>query len=170
MSHLPDLFQQARDNAIGSENAHLQEATGALIEPAHALVAAINEGLEHAGLQLGVGHTRLGRRDTESQGDMIRPGDPNFSAYLEAKLNEFSVGRMRSLSAWTSSNGIAEKEGTATPQLSEVTTNHNINEMDAPRDHRELNLLLYTHQMVSQSIPASQSYTNHNNFSFTQPA
>lgn len=169
MSHLPDLVQQASDNAIGSGNAHLQESTGALIEPASALVAAINEGLEHAGLQLGVVHTRLGRKDTEFQGDMIRPGDPNFSAYLEAKLNEFSVARMRSLSAWTSNNGIAEKEGTATPQLNEVTPNHDINEMDAPKDHRELNLVLYTHQMVSQSISAPQSYTNHNNRSFTQP-
>ena len=168
MSHLPDLVQQARVDAIEIEDAHWQKATDALVEPAHALVAAINEGLEHAELQLGVVHTR-GRKDTESQGDMIRPGDPNFSAYLEAKLNEFSIGRLRSLSAWTSDYGIPEKEATATSQLNEVTPDHDMNKIDAPKDHRQLNLVLYTHQMVSQSIPAPRSYTNCSNRSFTQP-
>ena len=155
MSHLPDLVQKAKDNAIGVENAHWQEATRTLIEPAQALISAINEGLEHAGLQLGIVHARLGHQDTESQGDMIRPGDRNFSAYLESKLNEFSLGRLRSLTAWTSDNESVEKQGTASSQLNEVAPDHDINKMDAPKDHRQLNLVLYTHQMVSQPIPAS---------------
>jgi len=169
MSHLPDLVQKAKDNAIGAENAHWQEATGTLIEPAQALISAINEGLEHAGLQLGIVHARLGRKDTESQGDMIRPGDPNFSAYLEGKLNGFSLGRLRSLSAWTSDNDSVEKEGTASSQLNEVAPDHEINKLDAFKDHRQLNLVLYTHQMVSQPIPASQSHTDNSNHSSTQP-
>lgn len=169
MSHLPDLIQKVKDNAIGVENAQWQESTGTLIEPAQALISAINEGLEHAGLQLGIVHARLGRKDTESQGDMIRPGDPNFSAYLEGKLNEFSVSRLRSLSAWTSENDSVEKQGPASSQLNEVALDHDINKMDAPKDHRQLNLVLYTHQMVSQPIPAPQSHTNDNNHSSTQP-
>src|SRR4051812_48430090 len=89
MTHLPDLVQQSKDNATSVENTHWQEAMGALMDPAHALVIAINEGLEHAGLQLGVVPTRVrrssmpGGKDTESQGDMIQPGDPKFSACLE---------------------------------------------------------------------------------------
>lgn len=168
MSHLPDLVQKAKDNAIGVENAHWQEATGTLIEPAQALVSAINEGLEHVGLQLGIVHAQLGHQDTESQGDMIRPGDANFPAYLEGKLNEFSLGRLKSLSAWTSGNDTVEKQGIASTQLNELAPDHDINNMDAPKDHRQLNLVLYTHQMVSQPIPAPQSHTNDNDHSFTQ--
>jgi len=158
MTHLPDLVQQSKDNATGVENTHWQEATGALIEPAHALVAAINEGLEHAGLQVGVVPRRVrrssmpGRKDTESQGDMIQPGDPKFSAHLESKLNEFSLGRLQSLSAWTSDHGVLEKEGTGSSQPNEVTSNHDIGAMTTPKDHHQLNLVLYTHQMVSLSI------------------
>ena len=167
MAHLPDLVQQVKDNAISEENSRWGRATGALFEPAHALVAAINEGLEHTGLQLGVVHTRPGRasrpgcKDTESRGDMAQPGDPNFSAYLESKLNEFSRDRLQSLSKWTSDNGILEKEQTGKRGIE--TTN-------APKDHRQLNLILYTHQMVSQPLSALWAYADNHNHSFIQLA
>lgn len=165
MAHLPDLVQQVKDNAISEENARWQESTGALIEPAQALVIAINEGLEHAGLQLGVLHTRTRRasrpgcKDTESRGDMVQPGDSKFSAHLEGKLNEFSRDRLQSLSAWTSDNGLPEKEETG---------KHGINTIDTPKDHRQLNLILYTHQMVSQPLPAWWAYTDNHNHSCIQ--
>jgi hypothetical protein len=172
MSHLPDLVQQAKDNAINEENAHWQEATGALLEPANALVTAINEGLEHAGLQLGLVHPRSkrtlrsGHKDTESQGDMVHPGDPKFSTYLEGKLNEFSRGRLQSLSAWTSGNGASEKEEKGSSRPSELIPEYAI---DTPKDHRQLNLVLYTHQMVGQqSTPVPRSYTDNINCSCTQ--
>lgn len=174
MAHLPDLVQQVKDNAISEENARWQESTGALIEPAHALVVAINEGLEHAGLQLGVVHKRLGHaskpacKDAESRGDMVQPGDPNFSAYLESKLNGFSLGRLQSLAAWTSNKDVSEKEGTGSSQLKEVTSNHDKDIDDTPKDHRQLNLVLYTHQMVSQSVLALRIYTDNHNRSCTQ--
>jgi hypothetical protein len=169
MSHLPDLVRQAKDNAISDENAHWQKATGALLEPANALVTAINEGLEHAGLRLGVVKTRLRHssrpecRDTESRGDMVLPGDSKFSAYLEGKLNEFSRGRLQSLSAWTSDNSIPEKEETESSQPQKVTPNYNTDTMNAPRDHRQLNLVLYTHQMVSRPVTEPTSHTNKTN-------
>ena len=175
MAHLPDLVQQVKDNAISEENSRWERATGALFGPAHALVAAINEGLEHTGLQLGVVHTRPGRasrpgcKDTESRGDMVQPGDPKFSAYLEGKLNEFSRGRLQSLSAWTTDNGISEKEGTGSSQANKVAFDYNIDTMNAPKDHQQLNLVLYTHQMVSQSITEPTSHTNKTNCSFIRP-
>lgn len=156
MSHLPDLVQQAKKHAFNEESAHWQQATGALLEPANALITAINEGLEHAGLQLGVIHTRLRRgsrstrKDTESQGDMIQPGDPKFSIYFEGKLEEFSRVRLQSLSAWTSDNGIFEKEGKGSSQPNDITPNYDIDMADTPKDHGQLNLVLYTHQMVSK--------------------
>jgi hypothetical protein len=152
LSHIPDLLQQANENVTDIGNAYWQEAIGALIEPAHSLVAAINEGLEHAGLQLGVIHTPLGHdfrpgsKDTEFRGDATQPGDPKFAAYLEGKMNEFAQGRLQSLSAWTSNNGNAGKVGKNFPQFTGDTLN---DDLDTPKDHRQLNLVLYTHQMVS---------------------
>ena len=169
MSHLPDLVQQAKDNAISEENTHWQKATEALLEPANVLVTAINDGLEHAGVQLGIVHARPRRgsgpgfKDTESQGDVVRPGDPKFRASLERKLNEFSRGRLQSLSAWTTDNGISEKEGTGSSQANKVAFDYNIDTMNAPKDHQQLNLVLYTHQMVSQSITEPTSHTNKTN-------
>ena len=83
MSHLPDLVRQAKDNAISEDIDHWQHATGALLEPANALVTAIKDGLEHAGLRLGIVQTGLrrasgpGNKDTESRGDMVQPGTPS---------------------------------------------------------------------------------------------
>lgn len=166
MSHIPDLLQQVKESIrhartdpekggdrennthighvrtkiSGDEEALWRGATEALIEPAHALITAVNDGLEHAGLQLGIIHRRSkrggerGNKDAESRGDMAQPGDPTFSAYLEGKLNEFSSGRLQSLSAWTVDNDISEDEKAGS---------------ETSRNHRQLNVVLYIHQMVS---------------------
>lgn len=169
MSHLPDLLRQAdehdlhtspdprqhgdgieRDETVespeknaGSGDSLWREATEALIEPAHALVRAVNEGLEHAGLQLGIIKRRLapgsdsGSKDAEAQGDIVQPGDPKFSTYLEGKLNEFSRERLQSLSQWTSDKRVSPDYDIDTPKTTQ--------------DSRRLNLILYTHQMVSKA-------------------
>jgi hypothetical protein len=163
MSHLPDLLQQANEDVTEASKARWQESTGALIEPADALVIAINDGLEHAGLQLGIIHTRLGpdlrpgSKDTESRGDMIQPGDPKFSSYLKDKLDEFSLGRLQSLSAWTSGGVVTGKDAIGLSQLNGDSPNADVN---TPKDHRQLNLILYTHQMVITTLLALRSNTD----------
>lgn len=169
MSHLPDLLKQLRessrnancysekvgDRANSTHTGHVRTensndgqdlwcgATEALIEPAHALITAVNDGLEHAGLQLGIIHRRFERgvglknKDAESRGSMTQPGDPAFSAYLEQKLNEFSHGRLQSLSAWTAENEFSEDEEAGS---------------EKPSNYRQLNLILYIQQMVSETL------------------
>lgn len=175
MSHLPDLVRQAKNNAISEEIDHWQNATGALLEPAGALATAVNEGLEHAGLRLGIVRTglkrasRSGCNDTESRGDIVQPGDPNFAAYLEGKLNGFSRSRLQSLSAWTSDNSISEKEATGSSQPNKNGSDYKFDKTNAPKDHQQLNLVLYTHQMVSQPVTKPMSHTNKTNCSFIRP-
>ena len=179
MSHIPDLLQQVKESTrhahndsekggdrannthtghvrtkiSGDDEALWRGATEALIEPAHALITAVNDGLEHAGLQLGIIHKhrergdKSGHKDEESQGGMIQPGDPKFSTYLEEKLNEFSHGRLQSLSAWTMDNRISEEKESHTRN----SAGHNFGETETPRDHQQLNLVLYIHQMVSET-------------------
>lgn len=167
MSHIPDLLRQveesirhahtdpdkggdranithtgpARTKISGDEETLWRGATEALIEPAHSLITAVNDGLEHAGLQLGIIHRRFehggepGDKDAESRGDMRQPGDQAFSAYLEEKLDEFSRGRLQSLTAWTADNEFSEDEEASS---------------ETSKKHRQLNLILYIHQMVSE--------------------
>ncbi|KAK6394230.1 hypothetical protein LTR65_002076 [Meristemomyces frigidus] len=94
---------------------------GALIEPATTLIEAVNDGLEHAGLQLEIiprpgtknflrwmpGAQRNDKTDADAKGEVIAPGDSRFSQLLEDKLNEFSVSRSVSLAAWVGGEGLS---------------------------------------------------------------
>ncbi|KAK4546746.1 hypothetical protein LTR36_001478 [Oleoguttula mirabilis] len=139
MSHIPDILQRIEEDGgwepLGfghhterkmnldaasssemSKNIEYHEsiwraAVGALIEPATTLIEAVNDGLEHAGLQLEIiprpgtknflrwmpGAQRNDKTDADAKGEVIAPGDSRFSQLLEDKLNEFSVSRDRQM-------------------------------------------------------------------------
>lgn len=188
MSHLPDLMQQATesiglatsgtekdtrrtttsdiasvstDNA-GSGFALWRDATEALTMPTQNLITAISDGLEHAGLQLGIIHRRLepGHDDAESRGGVQQPGDSTFSAYLEEKLNEFSRGRLQSLSAWTVDTNISQEQEPGFLPKNGGFADHDAGATETAANYRQLNLILYIHQMVSQTSLIPLNYAN----------
>jgi hypothetical protein len=166
MSHLPDLLRATQGDDPRSDpatddpsqpvktgNNIWRSAVAALIEPASTLIEALKDGMEHAGLQLEVIHrTKAANRgskaqrqhDTESTGDMISPGDPNFSSYLESKLDGFCNTRLASLSMWTKNNdqGGQEKARMLDGDVDRITIGQ-----DGAHD-KHLHLVLYIHQMV----------------------
>jgi hypothetical protein len=166
MSHLPDLLRATQGDDPRSDpatddpsqpvktgNNIWRSAVAALIEPASTLIEALKDGMEHAGLQLEVIHrTKAANRgskaqrqhDTESTGDMISPGDPNFSSYLESKLDGFWNTRLASLSMWTKNNdqGGQEKARMLDGDVDRITIGQ-----DGAHD-KQLHLVLYIHQMV----------------------
>jgi hypothetical protein len=202
MAHLPDLLQQLQESIVNAspdtekheyhtgslytagapvykarnEHALWHEAMDALIEPANALVLAINDGLEHAGLQLGIIHRRPkrgvgpGQKDAESRAGIVQPGTPGYSALLEEKLNEFSRGRLQSLSAWAVDNGDSQWQEAGSPRSDESFLDPDVGATETPTNHQQLNLILYIHQMVSQTLLAPQDHTDNINHSFTRPA
>jgi hypothetical protein len=202
MSHLPDLLQQLQESienaspdtekhehhteglyAAGApvykaHNEHTlwHEAIDALIEPANALVLAITDGLEHAGLQLGIIHSRRERgvgseqKDVESRAGIVQPGTPGYSAFLEDKLNEFSCGRLQSLSAWTMDNGNFQGQGLGSSRSDEGFLDQDVGATETPTNHRQLNLVLYIHQMVSRILLALRGHTDSIHRRSTQPA
>lgn len=135
-----------------------QHSIGALIEPATSLIEAMNDGLEHAMLQLEIvprpgsinflswmpGSKRTIERDVE--GETIKPGDPGFSRILENKLNEFSTGRVESLTAWAESKGLSAAQLEAMKNLGET----DVDEDHVRRDRQQLYLILYIQHMVSK--------------------
>jgi hypothetical protein len=154
---------KALSQSVETGNALWRLAVVALIEPASTLIEALKDGMEHAGMQLGVIHkTKAANRgskaqhqhDTESTGDMIFPGDPKFSSYLESKLDEFWNTRLVSLAKWTKDNDRVgqEKARMLDGDIDKITI-----EQDGAHD-KPLHLILYIHQMVRRWYALRQAY------------
>lgn len=172
ISHLPDLLQQLREDisqarvdakkqgslpndtnaikhsfgALDSTDAAWRQAVQALTEPSQNLVAVVNEGLEHAGLQLGIIDKPKAHKvtDAESQGGLKRPGDLGFTARLERGVADFAQSRLKSLTPWTAISNLPRHE--INPQRNDV--DNAAYPQKSPSDRRQLNLILYTHSMV----------------------
>jgi hypothetical protein len=175
MSHLPDLLRATQGDDLRSDpatddpsqpvetgNVIWRSAVAALIEPASTLIEALKDGMEHAGLQLEVIHETKAangaskaqhQHDTESTGDMISPGDPKFSSYLESKLDEFWNTRLASLSRLTKDNGRGwqEKARMLDGHIDGITIGQ-----DGAHD-KQLHLILYIHQMVRRWCAVRQA-------------
>ncbi|RGP69893.1 hypothetical protein FLONG3_7649 [Fusarium longipes] len=140
----------------------VSKLVGCLVEPASDLVKAINDGLQHAGLQIEViprprtkGFLRrmLGTRnnklaDTESKGDRNEPGSPEFSKVLEEKLEDFSKGRVTSLHAWVDHGRLPADPNIDLHKSSEGGAGEGSSPGNLPRDQQQLYLLLYIQQML----------------------
>lgn len=138
-----------------------QHSIGALIEPATSLIEAMNDGLEHATLQLEIvprpgsknflswmPGSKLRERDVE--GETIKPGDPGFSRLLEDKLTEFSTGRVESLKAWAESKGLSAAQLETMRNLGETDVDEDPVDGHVRRDRQQVYLILYTQHMVSK--------------------
>ncbi|CZR56399.1 uncharacterized protein PAC_06287 [Phialocephala subalpina] len=139
-----------------------KECIGALIEPASSVIQAMQDGLEHAGLQLEIiprpgtknflnwmpGAKRTKETDREAEGQTLRPGDPNFAKLLEDKLFEFSQGRAEALNSWAESKGLSEAQLQHLQALPEFDTNEDSTEGHVRRDRQQLYLILYIQHML----------------------
>ncbi|OBT43669.1 hypothetical protein VE00_05184 [Pseudogymnoascus sp. WSF 3629] len=139
-----------------------QHSIDALVEPATSLIEAMNDGLEHAALQLeivsrpgtknflnwvpGAKRTRL--IDREAEGGKIKPGDPNFSRLLEDKLTQFSTGRVESLTAWAESKGLSPAQLETMKNLGEFDVDEDPADGHVRRDRQQLYLILYIQHML----------------------
>lgn len=79
-------------------------------EPFSMILDAMDQGLEHVLIRLQLTKPpkkkQSGSADTEATGNMKRPGDKDFAAYLEKQSDEFSKGKETTLRHWLESKGI----------------------------------------------------------------
>ncbi|KAI0550139.1 hypothetical protein F4679DRAFT_544134 [Xylaria curta] len=120
-----------------------------LHEPFEKLSAAIDEGLQHAGMLLEIlprpKTPRENGGDIECRGDLIRPGDPNFVETLKRKIQSFRDIRGTILRAW------AKEKGLITDALSLDEINGiPFSPMDPRhrRDQEQLYVLLYIETLM----------------------
>lgn len=136
-----------------------------LHEPFEKLSAAIDEGLEHAGMLLEIlprpkapqksensakGSAMVA--DVEAKGDLTEPGDPGFAAALLSKIQSFHDVRGTILRAWATEKGLLADNA----PLDEIN-NFSFSQADARdcRDREQLYVLLYLETLVRtyQSFP-----------------
>jgi len=142
-----------------------QNSITALVDSATVTVEAIKDGLEHAALQLEIiprpgtryyfwlpGVKRTEKTDIEAEGEVIKPGSPQFSKLLKDKLVEFSTRRVEALTAW------ADCKGLSAAQVEKLQSMGDFDIDEDPvdghvrflKDRRQLYLILYVQYMVSK--------------------
>lgn len=130
-----------------------------LHEPFEVLTAAMDEGLEHAGLVLELlpkSKTKKGEVDVEAKGDAPKPGEKEFSKYLEEKVLAFYNSRGKTLRAWARQKGLSEDRFDASniPADDTPTTQ---DESQHNRDQQQLYLILYLeHLLYSTGVAVSK--------------
>lgn len=80
-----------------------------LREPFQEMADVIDEGLEHAMIDLQLvkkPKKSSTKQDTESKGDRPRPGDPEFAEYLNQRTNMYHKRKQSMLQAWCRIRGI----------------------------------------------------------------
>jgi len=129
-----------------------------LHEPFAILSEAIEQGLEHAGIQLELlprpkeKADAATNPDVEAQGEQARPGDAGFAKVIDDKVKRFTSTKSEILRVWARERGLAaEEETTAGAKPADKTAE------DREREHSQLYVLLYMEQLVSH-LPPTTSY------------
>ncbi|KAK4198060.1 hypothetical protein QBC40DRAFT_96830 [Triangularia verruculosa] len=121
-------------------------------EPFKILSGAIDEGLEHAGICLGLLPRPKTTRDAEAQGEQIRPGDPRLAEIIEEKVAAFYSKKGELLQTW-----IREREFRLDDEDDE---DDEVDEFAAEqwgRDQAQLYIVLYMENLMHASGEAVQA-------------
>jgi hypothetical protein len=126
------------------------EVMKALHEPFAVAVAAMDEGMEHAGLVLELLPTPKKKKgqDEEEKGTDPRPGDAEFSKALEQKMLDFYNQRGKALKAWAKERGLSEAQFNAAKSVPPEVNNLTPEEAQHRRDQQQLYLILYMEHLL----------------------
>jgi len=88
------------------------EVMKALHDPFSVVIKAMDEGMEHAGLLLDILPQPKKKKeiDVEAKDTEPRPGDLDFTSYMEKKMLDFYSGRGEVLRAWAREKGLSEEK------------------------------------------------------------
>jgi hypothetical protein len=118
-------------------------------EPFKVLSEVIDEGLQHAALQLEIiPRPKVAKKaandvDVEARGDTLQPGDVGFTKVLDEKLERFRAMKGVALRAWVTERALVRGETTGVPE-----------EELRERDQAQLYVLLYMERLMYASAQA----------------
>lgn len=120
-----------------------------LHEPFEVVTAAMDEGLQHAGLALELipQPKKKKGKDVEDKGEEIKPGDPKYAEHLQKKMTDFYAGRGKTLKEWARQKGLDEGHLDAA-QPSEPGSRVEVDEEKHSQDKQQLYLILYLENLL----------------------
>jgi hypothetical protein len=127
------------------------EIMKALHEPFAVAAAAMDEGLEHAGLVLEILPKPKKKKgeDEEAKGTDPKPGDTDFTKFLDKKMSDFYQKRGNTLKAWAREKGLTEDRFDAAqdapPEINDFTPD---GDAQHRRDQQQLYLILYMEHLL----------------------
>lgn len=126
------------------------EVMKVLHEPFAVAAAAMDEGMEHAGLVLEILEKPKKNKgeDEEAKGTDPKPGDVDFSKYLEQKMDDFYRKRGDTLKAWARQKGLTEDQFDAGKSSHPDGKNFTPGEAQHRRDQQQLYLILYMEYLL----------------------
>lgn len=145
-----ESWEHRDESAKAGEKKVWNEVMKALHEPFAVAVAAMDEGMEHAGLVLEILPKPKKKKggDVEDKGTDPRPGDAEFSTYLNRKVVDFYSKRGETLKAWARENGMFEEQYGSVKSDPSDGDNFTPDEAQYRRDQQQLYLILYMEHLV----------------------
>ncbi|TVY90187.1 Uncharacterized protein LAWI1_G001995 [Lachnellula willkommii] len=139
-----EAWEDYDESAKNEEKRVWNEMMKTLHEPFAVVIGAMDEAMEHVGLVLEFSKPPKKKKgdDVEAKGTDPRPGDPEFSKFLDQKLKDFYGKRGQTLKAWARNKGLSED---VFDQLNEKSKLDKYTPDDAQhgRDQQQLYLILY---------------------------
>ncbi|KAL2075689.1 hypothetical protein VTL71DRAFT_632 [Oculimacula yallundae] len=151
-------WEKGPDRDKEEEKKTWNEIMKTLHEPFAVVTAAMDEGLQHAGLALELipkPKVKKGE-DVEAKGGDPAPGHPKFGEYLDKKMLDFYSGRGKTLKAWAKQKGLNEAQFDSANLPSE---DNRPSEDDSKHraDQQQLYLILYLeHLLYSAGLAISE--------------
>jgi hypothetical protein len=139
------------DEAAKSEEKKVwNEVMKALHEPFAVVVAAMDEGIEHASLVLEIlpKPKKKKEADVEENGTDPRPGDLEFASFLNQKVVDFHSKRGETLKAWAREKGLSKDQFDNAKSAPGHSDNFTPDEAHHRRDQQQLYLMLYMEHLV----------------------
>lgn len=144
-----EQWEKADDEERISSQKTWNEVMKTLHEPFSVAVAAMDEGLLHAGIVLELlpkPKTKSSANDEEAKGSDPRPGSPEFAAYLDKKLLDFYNKRGDTLRAWAREKGLSAEQFNVV--LEDLDTNITSDGAKHERDQQQLYLILFMEHLL----------------------
>ncbi|ETS83906.1 hypothetical protein PFICI_05782 [Pestalotiopsis fici W106-1] len=138
-----------------------------LHNPFEVLSEIVDQGLEHAAIQLELlprpkaakkrqEDQPNGAEDVEAKGGLSRPGDADFGRGLEDKINSLKDVKTKVLMVWARERGFVQENGDEPETIRSDCLNNDPDEKHR-RDQSQLYLLLYIEKLIQEAAEAVHS-------------
>lgn len=145
-----EKWEKADDEERISSQKTWNEVMKTLHEPFAVAVAAMDEGLQHAGLVLELlpkPKTNNGN-DEEAEGADPQPGNPKFAEYMDKKMLDFYSKRGETLRAWARQKGLSVEQFNAEVEAVPETGPILPGDAKHQRDQQQLYLILFMEHLL----------------------